>query len=529
MNLFPQSATGQLPRGWSTVAIFALSVAIAYKSASYIVADDLSGLLFMGLIFVVLAFVAALLRNWRNGVYLFLGWLLFEDLARKFLGNNMAVYFAKDLLLLLVYLSFFAAYRRKERGLETFRPAFLPILLVFVWYAAMQVFNPAATSIFYGLLGMKLYFYYVPLIVIGYAMVNSETELRRFFYINLGLMLVIAVLGIIQSTIGPRFLNPAVMADDIRLLSETYRVAPITGARVYRPTSVFVSTGRFGDLLVVDWFLVFGFSGYLLLRERKGRLLAFAALTVTAAACVMCGSRGVFMWALGSGVVGAAAFIWGAPWRQNEALRVFRTLQRAVLGVALAGAVLFFLYPDEFLGRLSVYSETLDPRSPSSELMHRTRDYPMRNFLAAFDYARWPYGYGIGGVSLGGQYIARIFKTPPAVGGVESGFGAIVVEIGILGLALWIIVSLAIVRAAWKVTRTLRGSTWFPLAFMIVLYTFVVLIPMTFVSMGAYQDFIVNAYMWLLLGILFRLPKLAQSPRPPVEALATQPDNRWVR
>jgi hypothetical protein len=30
----------------------------------------------------------------------------------------MAIYFAKDLLLMLVYLAFFAAYRRKDKDLE---------------------------------------------------------------------------------------------------------------------------------------------------------------------------------------------------------------------------------------------------------------------------------------------------------------------------------------------------------------------------------------------------------------------------
>jgi len=32
----------------------------------------------------------------------------FEDLFRKFLGNNMAVFFAKDVLTIVLYISFFA-------------------------------------------------------------------------------------------------------------------------------------------------------------------------------------------------------------------------------------------------------------------------------------------------------------------------------------------------------------------------------------------------------------------------------------
>ena len=530
MNSLTQSVPTLFRRTrWVTVAFFAIGILAAYKIAGYIIVSDYGSLLFSALIFLVCVFVVALVQNWRKGVYFFLGWLLFEDLARKFLGNNMVVYFAKDLLVLLIYLSFFAAYRRKNQDLQTFRPPFLAAMLIFVWYGAMQAFNPASTSIFYGLLGMKLYFYYMPLIVVGYAMINSEAELRKFFYINLGLIIVIAALGIIQSIAGPRFLNPEVIADDIRLLSETYRVAPISGARVYRPTSVFVSAGRFADLLIVGWILVFGFSGYLLLRHRRGRIFAFLGLTVLAAACVMSSSRGVFMWSAGSAVVGAVAFVWGAPWRQGEVLRVLRTLQRAILGIILAGVVMLVTYPGAFLDRLAVYSETLSPSSPASELVNRTRDYPLRNFLAAFDYPRWPYGYGIGTLSLGGQYVARFFHARPVIGSVESGFGAIVVEMGIGGLILWFIMAAAILISAWRVVRRLKGSPWFPLAFMIFFYAFLLFVPLTYEGLQPYQDFILNAYVWLLLGVLFRLPTLAPSVQFAASARPYEPDSRRIR
>ncbi len=125
-------------------------------------------------------------------------------------------------------------------------------------------------------------------------------------------MLAIVALGLVQSVLGHTFLNPEVPAEDIRLLSQTYREAPISGVIVYRPTSVFVSAGRFGDMLIVAWLIVFGFSGYLLLRERRGRVFAFLALGLTAAGCVMCASRGVFMWSSGSGLVGARCILSGA-------------------------------------------------------------------------------------------------------------------------------------------------------------------------------------------------------------------------
>jgi hypothetical protein len=520
---------GQLRRSPLVAVGFCIfAILFAYKVADYILTNDIDSLALVGMAFGGGVIVVAILNNWRHGVYFFLGWLLFEDLARKFLSNNMAIYFAKDLLLAVVYLSFFAAYRRKDRDseLQSFRPPFLMALLVFVWFGVLQMFNPASSSIFYGILGMKLYFYYMPLVFLGYAFVNSEADLRRFFHVNLGLMLVIVALGIMQSVLGHTFLNPEHPAADIRELSTLYRDAPISGVRVYRPTSVFVSAGRFSDMLIVAWMMVFGFSGYLLLRHRRGRLFAFASLALTAAGCLMGASRGVFMWTLGSGMVGAAAFLWGAPWQQGEARRVLRTLMRAVLGVVLAVAVLLATYPQALLNRLTVYSETLDPRLPTSELLHRTRDYPWANFVAAFTYPRWPYGYGIGTVSLGGQYVTRIMHAPPSVGGVESGFGNLIVEMGIVGLLLWFVMAGAVVICSWRVVRKLRGSPWFPLAFMIFWYVFLLLLPFTFEGMQAYQDFVLNAYAWIMVGILFRLPKLALSAQ--FAATAPSPQSRFV-
>jgi hypothetical protein len=499
------------PRRGIVVAFICLAIALvgAYELSGLILSNDVISLSMIAMVCVAGAFILAILRNWRNGVYFLFAWLLFEDFARKFLGNNMAIYFAKDILTAVVYLSFFLAYRRRDKGLEITRPPFLIALSLLVWFGVLQIFNPGSTSIFFGLMGMKLYFYYTPLFLIGYSLINSESDLKNFFSFNLVLMGLIATLGIAQSVIGPGFLNPAAPAEDIRLLSQTFREAPISGVLVYRPTSVFVSTGRFGNMLVVSWMIVFGFSGYLLMRFRKGRIYAFLAVALIAAGAVMCASRGVFMWTLGSSLVGGAAFLWGAPWRQGEARRIFKTLQRAVLGIALGMALLFWIFPEAFMNRLAVYSETLDPRSPANELLHRTRDYPLANFLAAFDSPRWPYGFGIGTASLGGQYVTRIFQVSAPTETVESGFGCLVLELGVAGLALWFIMTGAVLFSAWKVVRKLRGSPWFPLAFMIFWYAFLLLLPFTFQGMQAYQDFVLNAYLWMLLGILFRLPKLA--------------------
>src|SRR5258708_5070387 len=287
-----QASFGNLRRSPLVVLGFLILFAVhAYKTADYGIAGDMTGIAFVALAFTGGAIVIASLNNWRNGLYFFLTWLLFEDFARKFLGNNMAIYFAKDLLAAVVYLSFFLAYRRKQ--VISFRPPFLIPVLIFIWFAVMQVFNPASTTIVYGILGLKLFFYYVPLFFVVYALLNSEADLRHFFFVNMILAVIFISLGIAQSIIGHTFLNPAIPAEDIRELSTLYRVSPISGLTLYRPTSPFVSTGRYGNFLLLIWLLASGFSGYLLLRHKPRRVLASIVLALTLPGLALCSSRWV--------------------------------------------------------------------------------------------------------------------------------------------------------------------------------------------------------------------------------------------
>jgi hypothetical protein len=505
-----------------TIFVSLLAVVLSYESAQYVLKADGADWAYAAMAVIGAIIVVGILNNWRNGVYFFLSWLLFEDFARKFLGNNMVIYFLKDFLVLVVLISFIAAYRRKQAA--GFRPPFLVPLLIFTWFGAMQIFNPASTHIVYGLMGFKLFFYYVPFLFVGYALLNSERELRRFFIVNTVLALIIVALGTTQSILGPKFLNPEIPAEDIRTLSTLYRVAPLTGAFAYRPTSVFVSAGRYQNFIMLAWLMILGFSGYLLLRRKQGRTLAFVGVAVIASGAFLTASRGVFMWSMINALITSVAFIWGAPWRQGETLRVFRTIQRASLGVVLGMVLVFIANPEAITTRLAIYEETLLPNSSASELANRGWNYPVRNFLAAFQYDRWPWGYGIGTTSLGGQYVARFFHTRPPVGGVESGWGTLVVEMGIGGLILWVVMTFSVLFSAWRVVRRLKGSPWFPVAFVIFWYAFMIFIPSTYGGMQAYEDFLLNAYLWLTLGLLFRLPTIALA----AQFEATSPERSQV-
>ena len=481
----------------------ALIAVTAYECAELIIKDDPLRLYSAGLVVLGIVALLAILKDWRRGVYCFVAWIAVEDLIRKYLGNNMIVYFAKDFFALALYLSFFIA--RRSTLTKLYRPPFLITLLLFFWYCLIQALNPASTSIFYGLMGLKLCFFFVPLLFVGHALLDSEKELRRFFFFNSVLILVVAAFGIAQSILGHTFLNPEVIQEDIRGLSTLYRVSPITGLVAYRPTSFFVSAGRFQNFLLVSWILSLGFGGFLLMRKQTGRLLAFTTVGIVAAASLLTASRGVILWGLASAMVVAPAVIWGASWAGEQRIRVMRAVQRAAIFVALALAILVGIFPQEVASRLAIYTETLSPSSSKSELGFRSWNYPLQNFVAAFDYPRWPYGYGTGTASLGVQYVARIMHVPPMNVGVENGYGQLVVELGIVGLILWILLAYKITRSAWQAAKNLKRTVWFPIGFAIFWYAFLLVFPLSFYGFVAYQDFVLNAYFWLMLGMLFRV------------------------
>ena len=489
--------------------LFVLAIWAAWMAGNEVATGNARTLEFVALGFTVCAIAVAILRNWRTGFYFFLVWMLFEDLARKYMGNSTALFFGKDLLLALVYISFFREVRLGRA--KSFRPPFLLFLGVFFWLGLLQVFNPNSPSILYGILGMKTYFYYVPLMFVTYGLIRTDQELRRFLVTNAVLAGVIGGLGVAQGILGNSFLNPATLAPELQDLGDLSKISPLSGQVFGLPTSVFVSTGRFAAYLIVAFIVVMGTAAYLILHTKQHRKLVFVALGIVGAACLLSGSRTAMGFVASSALILSAGFLWGAPWRQQQGHRLVRVLRRSFIVGALGLAALFVVFPEQAGSRLAFYSETLNPESSAFQGTSRTWDYPVGNFEEAAQNPHWLMGNGIGTVSLGTQYVARLVGARPIVG-VEEGFGTILIEMGILGPLLWLLWTAAMLYYLLKVVRSLRETRFFPIGFAFFWYAFLLLYPLTFLSISVYENFVCNIYLWIFAGVVFRLPSLLKVP-----------------
>jgi hypothetical protein len=487
-------------------------LATIWELASWIVAGSDKMLIMFGLSFVVLAVVVHILNDWRSGVLLFLIWLLFEDLARKYLGNSMTVYFAKDFLVAVAYLSFYFAKRRRE--VEFLNAPFLVPLGLFFGLALVQVFNSASPSIIYGILGLKLYFYYVPLMYLGYAMLNSPADLDRLLKVSLIGGIVVSGLGIAQSVLGFSFLTPTDSASELYELSHLMRYSPVTHQAVTASSSVFVSAGRLSFYLVMLLIIALGVQGHLLLSRRPGAKYGYLGMGVITVAVMTTGTRTPFVFAIGSLFVMTAAFLWGAPWRWGQGHRMVKALRRGFLFGGLGLILMVEVFPTVIGGHWAFLTETLSFSGEGSQLVARAWDYPVENLMGAFGEGQLLTGHGTGLSSLGMDYVARFFDVPLPQFNVESGYGGLIVEMGIFGVILWFLWVSVLLWQGWKVVRALRQTVYFPIGFAIWWYCVVDLVLLMYFGLQAYQNFVNNAYLWLFVGVLYRLPKLAEMPQP---------------
>ena len=518
-------------QAWIGLILFLLGLALAWEVGQKIVDEDTQWLKYGALIFAGCVVVVTVLRGWRSGFYLFFFWMLSEDLVRKYMGNSLELFFGKDILLAVVYVALFVEIRKGRE--KTFRPPFLPFLSLFVLLGVIQVFNPNSPSILYGLLGLKTYFYYMPLLFVGYALIRTDADLRKFLVVSAILAGVISILGIIQAIVGNSFLNPAKLAPELQDLGNLIKRTPLSNLELSLPDSVFVSSGRFDVYLVWMFILVVGTAAYLLLHTSRHRKIVYLAAAAVGSASLLSGSRSTVVAVAASAITLAAAFLWGAPWRWGQAHRLIRAIRRTAIATGLALALLVLLFPKDAGSRIAFYSETLDPRSSSYELGTRSWRYPVDNLLYAFEQPNWQLGNGIGTTSLGGQYVAKVLGTRPLNIGVEEGYGQLILEMGIIAPFFWLLWTGSVLSYGWKVIRRLRETRLFPIAFAIVWYAFMLLFAYTYVGLAAYQNYVSNILLWLLVGILFRLPDLlVNAPAPilvPSARSSISAPELWVR
>lgn len=432
--------------------------------------------LLLGLAAIVLAS-----RVWWLGLVLFFGWLPVEDLVRKFANNDLRIYFVKDFLLLVLLLSMggrLAGCWRRPLGS--------------VWFATIGVFAFAAVyslpsalqSPSIPIVGIHGRFLFALAFPVGAYIAQDRERLRRTIY-GLGITATaVCALGIVQSVVGPEFLNPNIEASSFEHLVVTKRLGE---AEVVRPAGPFADVSRYASMTIVSTTLTA--AALRLARDRAQMRLAAAGIAVSLAGAFASGSRTAILIAPMIAAVGAIS-----------SARVTR--RQLVRGLAAIGAVLVVATvviggnaAAQSLSRVTLYVRTLNPTASAFELGSRVSDYA-NNASAGVRFGGF-LGNGTGVEAIGKRYL----NVEETASQVESGWGSVASEWGYLGLAAWVTWSLLWSKRSIEAVRAVGPGG--AIAPVVAAYVVSLLLIMFSLGSGFLDNYIANIYFWFLSGAAF--------------------------
>ena len=437
-----------------------------------------------------------ILYRWRFGVYFMFIWLFAGDMVRRLIpGQPPEIMLIGDVLLFLTYCSFLAMLAIKRKGL--WMPPFAITFLLFAAIVVINVLNPLSPEMLFGIIGLRSYLWYVPLLFLGYYMFTTEDQLLRFCRVLVYAAIPLFVFAVIQyifyDLVSP-LLHPFEAGHQYRFFSL------VEVGIVRRIPSVFGEAQRYA---VVSMFLFFvGMALYLSTRlsTRNNKLLliavicAFLGVTISA-------SRAVFILS----IVGSIAFYLFAvrPGRMRFDVRIVKIV--LIVGLLLP-VLLFGVYKfggDVGLLQVSAFYFALEERIP----------WMLGDIGRVF--AEGVYmGHGTGTMSQGLQHIPGGEEWRAAQlalrGGVwfESGVSKLIFELGILGLVLFYLLWGHVIYRMAKEVKKVNSSYLKNIAIAIGIFLSLVLVRFSFIHHQVLGDMFVLMIIWFFTGALFGLKDL---------------------
>jgi hypothetical protein len=437
--------------------------------------------------------VTALFRYWRWPIYGLLVYLPVSGIAvlAAYPGRaeRAGAVLASDFVFVIPAYVAFLGYFLLRRRRFWFRGAPLVLFGLLALIVLIQAFNPELPNHLVGLIGIKVWLFYIPLFFLGYHLVQSRDQLFRVLGLMSLVAIVPAVIGLAEVVLyytGHAQTVYDVYGDAAGSATQNFAAFILSGnctlRRVPSTFSFFYQYYLFGAAMVAVSFawwrgsrpagrqLWSGGALFLLLFVAamfSGVRLAFIVIPLLVGAMIVLGMRSANRLPWVAVAVGAACF--------------------AVAGGTAAGVCGFAGH----LGETAVV-EAPDVVGPSSvsDAVHKT----------------W-LGLGAGSDSTAARYAFPNVELQTAVGNVkESWYIKTYLELGVFGLAIVLaLLGTIVVRAVRVHTRLRDPRLKVVSAAIVALMGWVLLYSLK----AQYFDLDpINIYFWLFAGILMGLPRL---------------------
>jgi hypothetical protein len=138
--------------------------------------------------------------SWRLSILLMVAWIPFQGIIWVALyPHTGAVALSKDILFVIpAYVGFFGGALLARRSLKVPGLPVVPMGLL-AGLVIVGIFNPSLPSALVGMVGAKVWIFYIPMAFVGYHLVRSRSDLDRLLTILCVSAIVPAVVGIVEA------------------------------------------------------------------------------------------------------------------------------------------------------------------------------------------------------------------------------------------------------------------------------------------------------------------------------------------
>jgi hypothetical protein len=438
----------------------------------------------LALIIILLIFCAAF-RNWRQSVKAVFFILVIEGALRKWILPQASdtIYFLKDFVLLAAYLRYYVFSDQNARFPILNTPINILIFVTAGW-CLFQGFNPKLGSLPAGLIGLRSYLFYIPLIWMTPSLFDSEKDLYKFLRSHLLLAIPVGILGIVQ------FFSPAISpinqyAPGVPVQVATFGFAGSSTVRI---------AGTFSYINSYQGYLSACFALLLPLlfvkQPQLWKTLTLIEVFLIVLNSLMTGSRTPVL---------AAALLAFTYWlirtiRQPDATFLWLGRLSPFLAIAITAALIGFQPVVEAFWMRATFNTDLGERvalaisNPFSLMQYTALD-----------------GYGAGATHPGTAALRNALNLPPGAIlpiELEPEIPRVALEIGPIGLILWYGLRVSLIVSLWFVFLKLQRPFLRDLALstcllQLILFTGQMVFHHTF-----------SVYYWFSSSFIFLLPYL---------------------
>lgn len=424
---------------------------------------------------------ALILARWERGIYWLIAYMPFSGAVS--LGLHMwrpSLLFKDFLFVIPLYIAFFARVAVKRISLAAFPSSVAFLMASLALLAIVQVNNAGVVNTMMGLIGIKVWLFYLPLCLVGYALADSPECIFTLLRLMVALSFIPAVIALLQLVLVAHFGYQSAMD-----MSYGESAAAVT----QHFAQFRVATGSFGRIPSIFTFAAqfFAYSlamippAYILSRtdpSLRWRRTGIAALATAAVATFISGAREAYVFT-------------------PLILGLVICLDRGLRGIlfALGGAsVVVWIAVTAFVGTTlgAMY------RVVSALFTHYARSVAYGGLVRALEHA--PLGLGTGTNTGAARYA---MADPTVFIGIENYYAKASVELGLPGLLVVVGLFMTVIVGGFKARRlnaSLPYRSWSNafLAFAIIIF------------LNSFKGWLIdldplNVYYWLFAGILMRL------------------------